>query len=214
MCGVDNAQASSIIAKPIESLTESEYRNQFVCPEDLASEEDKQKTIDDMLKWMGANNKKVTPRSIVDFRMDLLTAHNCKVTLQNIAKHTSESERFTQVSADTISRRFNELMKKSGMSGVIPDLQKCYTNATANGNDIEGIRACYFYDKMVMGMDLGFRDFMKEKGNKDPGPTSPYLSDDSFHQREQIYLPIAFPQFTNEQIRVYYSDAKANLQPL
>ncbi|MBT8606766.1 J domain-containing protein [Polynucleobacter paneuropaeus] len=212
VCGIDNPQASSMLSRPIESLSESEYRNQYICPENLASDADRKKTVDDMLKWLGAHNKSNSVTSLVNFRMSLLTEHKCKITLQNIAKNSAESDRYTQASADSISKRFDSKMKKSGMSGVIVDLQKCYVDATTNGNDIEELRSCYFYDKLVMGMDKGFREFMAGKGYKDPGPTTNYLTDDAFSKRQETYLPIAFPEFTSEQIRLYYSDAKANLE--
>ncbi len=74
----------------IENLSESQFNDQFRCPETYSSEAERQQSVANMLKWYSAKNPTVTVDGVVAFRMRLLEQHQCTETLKNIAKANAD----------------------------------------------------------------------------------------------------------------------------
>ena len=88
-------QSSELIKTPhdkkIASLSWNEFYEQFRCPENLSSDNDRELNINDTTIWFATNSgKPLTIANLSAFRMGLLKEHNCTFTLNNIAKHNVE----------------------------------------------------------------------------------------------------------------------------
>jgi len=130
-----------------------------------------------------------------------------------------------QVSPVTVAHvqaRFIGAFKQGGMSGVVTDVQACYdatTDAKTTQNE-DAVAACLLYDYAVVLSDTGWRQAAVARGLSDPGPTSPYLSEQAWTARLAIYVPVPFgddtaafgPYFGNapQQISDAFAASMAN----
>ena len=77
-----------IRSKKMAEITEDEFTASFRCPETYVSDEDKRDAIEDELAWLGAHYGSLNTNQIVEFRMSLLRARHCDVTLNNISNNS------------------------------------------------------------------------------------------------------------------------------
>jgi hypothetical protein len=74
------------------NVSEDDFSKSFRCPESYATEEDRKFELADFLYWYGSSHKTATIKSIAAYRTKLLEAHNCTVTLKNIAENSDQDD--------------------------------------------------------------------------------------------------------------------------
>ena len=80
---------------------------------------------------------------------------------------------------------FQSSYKQGGMSGLTTSLDNCYMQSLTNQR--QQIR-CIREDMAAANLDYGFRQMMIGRGINDPGPTTPFFSDQAFSTRMRIYV--------------------------
>ncbi len=116
-----------------------------------------------------------------------------KVACGNFIKPNKKIE--AEITAE-VTARFVNMDKKSGMSGVSADIEKCYSDATSGKP--RDMQACIIYDTAATYMD---RSFLKALGVTDMS-TTPFLSKSAFDVRMAMYKDAAFSDYlSNDTIR-------------
>jgi hypothetical protein len=122
-----------------------------------------------------------------------------KIACGNFIKPNKKIE--AQITLE-VTARFVNMNKKSGMSGVSADIEKCYSVATSGKS--RDMQACIIYDTAATYLD---RSFLKAMGVKDIS-TTPFLDKSAFDARMAIYKEAAFKKYITYDVAIFIKEAK------
>ncbi len=77
-------------ATDLIALTDQEFDAQFVCPEAMTNNEDRQAAVHATILWAQAQHKDWTVDQFVAYRVALLERHKCEVTLQHMRESAGQ----------------------------------------------------------------------------------------------------------------------------
>jgi len=87
-----------------------------------------------------------------------------------------------------VTARFKAAMQKSGIHGVVSDIEYCFDHAVGN---VPAIRFCMLYDIAAVNFDKSMRKLFVSRG-VEVGEQIPFLADRASNARMEIYSGMAF----------------------
>ena len=104
-----------------------------------------------------------------------------------------------------VANQFSKDYSGGGMRRVSANSEACYTSLKgATGDARTAAYRCILYDIVAYRLDTGMRERFRSQG-WNPGPASPYLSDEAFQAR-RLQTAKAYFQSSLETQRHYFSD--------